>query len=247
MKVVDPATRPKAGHSGGPGTADPGRIHSCCDAMISLLTKAYGVQSDRISGPAWISDFMGPTRYAVDALMPADTTKTQFQLMFQSLLMDRFHLKIHHETRSFPGYELGVAKGGPKFQEEPSGPGIAGEAPAMKSMEGPGIIRIQSRAESISALATELGSAITQALGADPADLEVPKARVIDKTGLTGRYSYTLEFACEGCRGREPLVSDLPNIFIAMERQLGLKLQKTQSVPLDVVVVDHLDKIPTGN
>jgi len=90
---------------------------------------------------------------------------------------------------------------------------------------------------------------LTEALGGDTMDLSAPKARVTDKTGLTGKYSYTLEFACEGCRGpgaAEP-PADLATIFVAIEKQLGLKLEKTKDIPLDVIVVDHVDKTPTGN
>jgi len=265
VKVIDPATRPAFGHSGGPGTADPARIHYCCDAMITLLTRAYGVQSDRVSGPDWLADFGGPNRYTIDATLPPDTTKAQFQSMLQNLLVERFHLKVHRETRNYPGYDLVAAKGGSKLKEVTPSPLSAdagsrkptvknGEVvfppgPRMMSWGGSGRLRIESREKSIGDLASTLGSVITQALGGDTMDLSAPKARVTDKTGLTGKYSYTLEFACEGCRGpgaAEP-PADLATIFVAIEKQLGLKLEKTKDIPLDVIVVDHVDKTPTGN
>ena len=109
-----------------------------------------------------------------------------------------------------------------------------------------------------------MGSLIAQSLGSDPMDFASHKARVTDKTGLNSKYDFTLEFACEGCRGltsnlpifagrgdatpaAEPSESALPTIFAALEKQLGLKLEKTHDVLLDVIVVDRVDKVPTEN
>src|SRR5580700_7741780 len=122
VKAVNLASHPTFGNRGGPGTTDPGRIHLCCVGMFSLLMRAYDVQIDQISGPSWIMDNMGPNLYQVDATMPAQTTKAQFQLMMQSLLEDRFHMAVHRETRSFPGYDLVVAKDGPKLKQSKPDP-----------------------------------------------------------------------------------------------------------------------------
>jgi uncharacterized protein (TIGR03435 family) len=65
-------------------------------------------------------------------------------------------------------------------------------------------------------------------------------ARVIDKTGLTGRYDFTLEYAGLGDDATGP------NVFSAIEKQLGLKLDKSRA-PLDVIVIDHIDKVPVEN
>jgi hypothetical protein len=117
VKTVNLASHPVFGNRGGPGTSDPGRIHLCCVGMFSLMMRAYGVELDQIVGPAWIMENMGPNLYEVDAMMPAGTTNTHFQLMMRNLLTERFHLEIHRETRNFPGYELVLAKGGPKLGE----------------------------------------------------------------------------------------------------------------------------------
>lgn len=102
VKVVDLASHPAFGNSGGPGTGDPGRIHLCCVGMFALLMRAYGVDVDQIAGPSWILENMGPNLYQVDATMPPGTTKAQYQLMMQNLLAERFHLAMHRDTRSFP-------------------------------------------------------------------------------------------------------------------------------------------------
>ena len=283
VKSVNLASHPTFGNSGGPGTADPGRIHFCCVGMFSLLMRAYDVEIDQIIGPSWIMDNMGPNLYQIDATMPAGTTKAQFQLMMQNLLVERFHLAVHHETRSFPGYELVVAAGGPKLKESPSDPSAAvadtpqtpgrradgsvilPPGPQMLTSLGRGMVRVQIQEKPIGDLVKAMGRLIAQSLGADPTDFASRKARVVDKTGLTGKYDFTLEFSCAGCSGLiakmamgdgvavDSLASadtgggGLPNIFVAFERQIGLKLVKTKDTPLDVLVVDHVDKVPTGN
>ena len=97
-----------------------------------------------------------------------------------------------------------------------------------------------------------------------------PTPRVVDKTGLTGKYTFLLEFYnatmanlnLPGLFGRGGATSaagnsevpaanepggGFPNIFIAVQKQLGLRLDKTADVPLDVIVVDSVDKVPTEN
>jgi uncharacterized protein (TIGR03435 family) len=256
VKRIEPGTQPTFAHSGGPGTKDPGRIHYCCDAMLNLLTRAFDVQGDRVVGPSWIADFGGPNHYLIDATIPAGATKAEFLTMLQNLLAERFQLKVHHETRNFPGYELVVAKGGPKLDRQPKlrkPEELAGvELPSgarIISGEGIGRMWIQSQQKGMADLASTLGATITQALGADPVDFSIPKARVVDRTGLTGVYDYRIEFACEGCRRTASDANDpsgLPTVFQAVE-SLGLKLEKVKDIPLDVIVVDRLEKVPTGN
>ncbi|HUE11822.1 MAG TPA: TIGR03435 family protein, partial [Steroidobacteraceae bacterium] len=246
VKAVNLATHPVFGNEGGPGSSDPGRIHLCCVGMYSLLVRAYDVQVDQISGPAWIMDNMGPNLYLIDATMPAGTTLGQYRLMMQNLLVERFHLSIHRETRNFPAYELVVAKDGPKLQASVPAP----EGPDMKTSLGHGMVRVQAREKPISELVLAMGALIAHSQGVGLSDFAAPKARVVDRTGLTGTYDFTLEFNCEGCRGlgvpSDSTGSDLPTIFAALEK-LGLKLEKAKDVAMDVIVVDRVDKVPTEN
>ncbi len=111
---------------GGPGTSDPGRYTATQQDLKVIITTAYGVRLDQISGPAWFDD-PGPN-FTITATMPPDTTKAQFQLMLQNLLAERFHLALHHETRNFPGYDLVVAPGGLKLKPwAPDPNGIANQ------------------------------------------------------------------------------------------------------------------------
>jgi uncharacterized protein (TIGR03435 family) len=284
VKTVKLASHPVFGNRGGPGTSDPNRIHLCCVGMFSLLMRAYDVEIDQIIGPSWIMENMGPNLYQIDATTPAGTTKTQYQLMMQRLLMERFHLEMHRETRSFPGYELVVAKDGPTLKESASSPNavvaddmpqtpkrrtdgsvVLPPEPQMLMSLGRGMIRVQAQEKPIGDLVKGMGRLIALSLGEDANDFASKKPRVIDKTGLTGKYDFTIEFSCEGCRGlganmamangaadSSPAAdatfgSDLPNILVALEKQIGLKLVKTKAIPLDVIVVDHVEKVPTGN
>lgn len=278
VKVVKLAAHPVFGNKGGPGTSDPGRIHLCCVGMFSLLMRAYDVELDQIIGPVWIMENMGPNLYQVDATMPPETTKARYQLMMQQLLQERFHLEIHREKRIFPGYELVVAEGGPKLKEARPEPGptvpdttqlpkrnaegvfLLPPGPQMVTSLGWGVMVVQAQQKSIDDLVKVMGRMINQSLGEDPNDFASPKARVLDRTGFTGTYDFTLRFSCELCQFAAvngavvpptPPPADSPggepSIFAALRKQLGLKLNKISDVSLDVIVVDHVEKIPTAN
>ncbi|MGA9628164.1 MAG: TIGR03435 family protein [Bryobacteraceae bacterium] len=260
------------GMRGGPGTGDPGRITIARATLTNLLTRAYDVWFDQVSGPAWLNDGSAYA-YRIDATLPPNTTMEQFRLMLQNLLAERFHLRLHHETKLRPGYELVVASGGPKLKEwnpatsaAPGKPGVDGNgfptlppgAPVgfvMRSGGGAAAIRMTHR-ETMAMFCRGLGNNINMSNGTPTG----PQARVVDKTGLTGTYEFTLEFAgsvgmmpsapAEGEPGT-PLASDptggAPDIFTAVEKQLGLKLVKVKDIPVDILIVENADKVPTAN
>ena len=240
VKMVKLASHPVFANRGGPGTSDPGRVHICCVGMFSLLMRAYDVEIDQIVGPPWIMENMGPDLYQVDATMPPDTTKAQYQAMMQELLRERFHLEFHREKRNFPGYELLIAEGGPKLRESKPDQSDAGAqdnaaqfpkrdaegmlllppGPQMFTSLGRGTIIIQAKQKTVADLAKALGKTLNQALGENPNDFAAKKARVIDRTGLNGTYDFTLKFACELCQfavtngageGGQPPAADSPS------------------------------------
>jgi uncharacterized protein (TIGR03435 family) len=256
---VRPAVRDEDAPSftrGGPGTSDPERITFERQSLVRLLNVAYGLDYDQISGPGWI----GTELYTVVAKVPPGTTKEQVKIMWQDLLVERFHLKTHIIKKDFPVYELSVAKGGPKFRKSGDGPvklepGFPVPPPGQNwgwSFVAPRNTRLTFRDYSMEEfvrqqldwpLMTFLPSYGTIALG-----------RVVDKTGLDGRYDFTLEYA--GRRnspggafppplpdGESDTASDL---FGALRQQLGLILTEGKA-PLDVLVVDQVDKVPTEN
>jgi uncharacterized protein (TIGR03435 family) len=242
-------------------------------ALSQIIAKAYDVWPDQISGPDWIHD-RDAYAYSLAATMPANTTNDQFHAMMQNLLVERFHVRLHHVTQTRSGYELVVAQGGPKINEwSPPNPGAAAKRgidtkgfPKLDPGFGPGTAMVISgssgmapirmtRRESMAMFCLELGASINVSQGT-PFD-EVPP-RVVDKTGLVGIYEFNLEFAGlirpagrlpapEGEPGTAAASDPAPNIFTALEKQLGLQLRKLKNVPVDVLVIDYADKVPTEN
>jgi len=274
---VKPAGPPVPGETGGmrggPGTGDPGRITFSRATLSDLLARAYDVWPDQISGPAWLTD-RSEYAYRIDATLPPNTTMEQFRLMFRNLLAERFHVRLHHETRTRPGYELVVASGGPKLKEWTPATNAAAGKP---SVDGTGFLRlppgatvgfIMPRGGGVAPIRMtyrETMAMFCRALGADinisnGAPIASPQARVVDKTGLTGTYEFTLEFAGSigssgmmpsapaGGEPGAPLASDpAADIFTAVEKQLGLKLVKVRDIPVEMLIVDSAGKVPTEN
>jgi uncharacterized protein (TIGR03435 family) len=164
--------------------------------------------------------------------------------MLQALLADRFKLQVHHETKQVLGYELVVAKSGPKFQDKPDPDAPLGPngRPLPNSMR---IVPSNGGSEVIVQNFTmeQLAMLLSGHAGVDH--------RVVDKTGLTGKYNYKLSFAASQGAGPAGGPTDTtapdpaPSIFNALEDQLGLKLQRGVET-VDVVVVDHVER-PTAN
>jgi uncharacterized protein (TIGR03435 family) len=274
--------------TGGPGTSDTGRFRAPRINMINLLAKAFDVREDQITGPAWLRDLASANDYTIVATMPPGTTNAQFQKMLQNLLSERFHLVFHHETRNFPGYALVVDKGGPKFKEvvptEAAKPDQAPDsgdawrkrgADGFPTLTGPRTVtnlgrgqrRTKYQERTMAEFVFNLGFLIGSAQGRDVLQ-GFPQPRVVDRTGLTGKYTFILEYS-DASRARllanlpvfagnsdrdnatqavasEP-DSGLPNIFVAIQKELGLRLDKTADVPVDIIVVDSVAKVPTEN
>ena len=253
---------------GGPGTDDPGQITYPRTWLGTLLAMAYGVAFDQISGPDWFSS----EAYSIVAKIPPNTTKEQFNLMLQNLLAERFHLTLHHETREFQVYSLLVAEGGPKMR--PSPPDAESATPDSPDrhrldakgfpMLGPGARSVtvtgmgalygsvrSTHKETIGEFAEHLGAWINMSNGDGITRGSPPAPHVTDKTGLSGDFNFTLEFAGAGFPANSPLGTPMetwpgPTLFVALEKQLGLKLEKGKA-NLDVLVIDRADKVPTEN
>jgi uncharacterized protein (TIGR03435 family) len=234
--------------TGGPGTTDPGRFSDPAVTMRGLLMRAFGAESGQIIYPGWNNgDF-----YSVTATMPPDTTKAQFQAMLQELLVERFHLVVHHETRNFPAYELVIDKGGPKLKEAipPPDDGPEPTGPRTFVMDA-GVGNIKMKQQTTEDLARQLGMALGSAQMIQTQDMTLPLPRVVDRTGLTGKYTFTMQFPQPGPPGFTPGPDSpgaaLPDLFVTLRQQLGLRLTKTAGVPVDVIVVDSVDKVPVAN
>ena len=209
----------------GPATrmkGSPGRIDYTGVPLKWLIRQAYRVQDSQISGPDWL-DTEG---YDITATYPAATPGREVSLMWQNLLAARFSLAVHRETRDVPAFALVPGKGGATVRTV--------DAPAGGFQVKPdGTLRHFKSQTTAAALAVYL----SDQLGSP----------VIDRTELKG----TLDIALDWSVVDPPQPSDdparnLPPLRIAVEKQLGLKLEPRKT-PLEVVIVDHAEKVPTEN
>lgn len=230
------APHSQRGSQGGPGSKDPGRYTFNAANLDDLIAVAYHVDYFQISSKAALDQQL----FDLSAKVPEGATKEQFRLMLQNLLAERFHLKAHVESRDFPGYELTVAKTGFKPKEPkalddfPTLPaGRPGLTSRHTSSGGSILIRTRVQQQTMASFASSL----------QPPDGEP----VVDRTGLPGKYDFTFEYAHD--IPNAPAGSQrslLPDLFSALQQQLGLQLIH-KKVPFDVVVVEAIDKLPTEN
>ena len=199
-----------------------------------LIMEAYDVRAFQVSGgPGWMST----ERWDIEA--KAEGVQGQLPIgqtlkMLRALIADRFHLEVHHETKETTIYALLVSKNGSKLTNH------TGEPPRPTE-------RLRMRPGSISAKQVGIAALVRQLT------LQLGR-QVVDKTGLTGEYDFTLEWTPEpGQGGPEsiglppdpglvpPSDSNGPSIFTALQEQLGLRLD-AQKGPVDVIVVDRAEK-----
>src|SRR5690242_14981596 len=109
VKPAGPVVMGQKTKSGGPGTAEPGRVTLTHVPLAYLLTEAHDVWLDQVSGPAWVSDW--GHAFTIVATMPPSTTREQYRVMLQNLLAERFGVRVHIERQTRSGYELVVAEG----------------------------------------------------------------------------------------------------------------------------------------
>lgn len=208
----------------------------------ALLQIAYGFDAPVVGAPDWVADtfytIQARSDEAADARL-ARLTDNEVRLekrnAIRVLLAERFGLKTHLETRNTSIYNLVVGKGGVKMQPVPPLPlPDNGEAPAPPR---PSDVRAHGSQHGLEFVGSN--ASMRAIAGALSSMVEAP---VVDQTGLTGTYNYTLQF---GRDWSEHDPDSWPSIFTAVQEQLGLKLEAAhESVPN--LVVDHITK-PTEN
>lgn len=190
-----------------------------------LITMAYRLKDNQVSGlPAWAD----AEHFDISAEAGAGAVgrSDEVRAMLRALLVERFGLVFHKETREMPVYTLVVGKNGPKLKPA-SAPRPAADRGAEQKTSGN---RGELEAENlpITGLVDDLSTIVER--------------MVIDKTGLTGSYDFTLRFTPRAGSSED---ADAPSIFTAVEEQLGLKLEPAQG-PVEMFQVDKLEK-PSGN
>jgi uncharacterized protein (TIGR03435 family) len=202
-----------------------------------LIAAAYNLNSKEISGgPDWTDS----DHYDIQALTPgaARPNRDEQMAMLRTLLAERFKLSFHREKKDFSIYVLEAAKGGPKMGSG-DGPGLRPstaaptDPPAVISTVYPDKMQLPARNATMADFVAMLQRAL----------LDRP---VVDKTGLTGRYDFDLEWAPDETQfgGEVPVAptdAQAPPFFTALEQQLGLRLEATHG-PAEALVVDHVER-----
>jgi len=243
----------KPNHSGQPHgmfAFRPGRFTATCVPLRALMAYAYHVRGFQIyGGPSWVSsETFDIEAKEPEALgeeirkLPPDERFKKNASLLQSMLVDRFKMRMTRETRELPIYALVVAKNGPKLEKAKPGVGIEWNTRELHIERG----RITARGVELVTLAR----ALSQELG----------RTVIDRTGLKGAYEVTLEWAPDPTQslmgmgpGGGPPPDNAPpppdpsgpSIFTAIQEQLGLKLESTKG-PVEILVIDQIEK-PSEN
>jgi bla regulator protein blaR1 len=237
----------------GPNNTDPGRF-TAHTHLLSLVLTAYDIPIYRLSD----TQDLYTRQVDIQAKMPVDTTREQFDVMLQNLLADRFGLKVHWTTRQIGIYALVVAKGGPKLKlaapDSPPGSKDAGKSLADRvgsdgfPIPPPGNgawIGVAPAGKMIMRGHNETAAEMARAIGVRTLD-----GPLTDATGLTGNYDYTVFWSMQATsavlRGMPLDEPDGPSIFDAVQEQLGLKIEKRKG-PVQMLVVDHVDNKPTEN
>ena len=213
--------------------------------VAQLIGWAYGMdwRSQVLGGPDWVQS----TRFNVQATsdgaaddklvkLTDDQAKLEKQHMLQVLLSDRFKLKVHMETKQMPAFVLAIARHGQKLHTAASADSnpvnINGSRhPPIGSNADPRGIAIVGRNASITDLVSILQFQT--------------RMNVIDQTGLTENYDFTLQFHGTLSEMNDDNGTKWPPVETAIQEQLGLQLKETKA-PISVIVIDHIEK-PSEN
>ncbi len=260
----------RVGSVGGPGTTDPTHLNTSATSLRNLLQSAFDVKNFQIVSPEPLNEMFD---FALG--LPENATKDDVKIMWRNLLISRFGLKYHIEQREFQVDELLIGSKGHKLTEnkdaDPPPPDPSSGPVAIKmDNEGrpilprPGLInfmtsnngtvtaRMVAKAQPLSALATNLSNQFSHP--------------VVDKTGLTGKYDFFVEYTPADSRAIAGILAPPPppgaaganiptptaaadpgvDIATAVQQQLGLRIAKGKGM-LDVVIVDKIERTPTEN
>jgi uncharacterized protein (TIGR03435 family) len=234
----------KADRRGGPGSPDPGTFTCRNCPIFWILSEAYELHTYDYVAPEWLHT----NRFDFAAKAPLDATKDDFRKMLQDLLVDRFKLAVHRESRQMSLYELTVG---------PDDPKLAVASPTVATEDTGGYKPFESDAEGFPILPRSTSYALRRGRGRARSQNEpiswfveflgnqllVP---VVDRTGLTERYDFLLSWAFEVVPGPTTADNHRSALIDATRHQLGLRLQRKKG-QAEVLVVDHIEKTPTEN
>jgi uncharacterized protein (TIGR03435 family) len=211
----------------------PDSLHAINATLASLIQSAYGVRPDRlVGGPNWVR----ATRFEVNAKAAQALPREQLRQMAQRLLEDRFGVVLTKEQREQEAYVMRLARAdgrlGPDVRRAADGC-ADGVAPAGAQPAGPPLPSSTGARPTFwgrCATIAGVGGGLSRNLGIE----------VVDQTGLEGRWDYVLAYApltADAAVSPEPGQASLPSVFVAVEEQLGLKLERNPHGTAEYVVI----------
>ncbi len=219
----------------GIGVDRSGKFTTRNETLLDLITFAWGIHSTQVVGAP---DWLGTARYEIVAKPDIEgiPNDKQVRSMMRKLITDRFKLTFHNDKKELTVYTIAVGKTGPKLTQADAD---AGNLPGL-GLRGLGRAAIRNA---------------TMADFASFMQTVVVNRPVVDRTGLTAKYNFTLDWTPDETQfpdrqGLPPAPADpnaetFPDLFTAIQQQLGLKLESAK-LPVDVLVIDHVEK-PSAN
>jgi uncharacterized protein (TIGR03435 family) len=262
MKVAAPFDALGYRDEGGPGTASPGQWRCANIPLDALIMKAWNLDRFQLSR----SSSTDNARYDIVAKVPPGTSRSDVNLMIRRLLMERVSLTVHQESKEQKIREMTIAKGGIKMKPAEQAPSDAPAAAPRLGFDSDGNPQLPPGSPRMVRLATVAGVFIVGRMqGIDDLARTLQASigqKIIDKTGLTGKYDYTLKLALPATVARSapngsaantapgaevPEAGDPgPSLEVAIVEQLGLKLQPAKAT-VEILVVDRFNRVPTEN
>jgi uncharacterized protein (TIGR03435 family) len=234
---------------GGPDTPDPGRIAYTNVTLTNAILKAWDLKPWQAAGPAWLST----DRFDIAATIPVGAAADDFRAMLRRLLTDRFHLVTHHEARQLQGYELALGKGAPMLKpSSENGPDVQptempkSDANGFPVLTAPGLVMMEGlQGKAVVSFLTARAQPVSALVETLSREFRLP---VLDRTGLAGKFDFTLEFAPQapGALPPEGAEDSAANLIRAVPQQLGLRLEP-KKIAVDVLVVDKADRALAEN
>ena len=199
--------------------------------MVDLISLAYDIDNDKIlAGPSWLD----MRRFDVSARAPSGSTPEQAKLMLQTLLAERFSLKIHKDSKELPGFVLSAGSGKPKMKP-------AADAAAPPNCQG----QPQTPSpDTVPQQVVDCHSMSMDDLARLVANIANGSGSALNKTGLEGKWDFTIKWTPPALLARAG--ADGISIFDAVDKQLGLKLEAGK-IAQPVIFVDSVNEAPTPN
>jgi uncharacterized protein (TIGR03435 family) len=222
--------------------------------LQAVIQEAYGVQANQIEGvPEWAKNAAYNLEVKIDK---SEVSKDEMingepgppmetRRILRAILADRFKLAWHYETKDLQNYALVVADEGSKLQPSKSADDSSGQVQMVDRRLMGESIRMKREGGQTQAMearnmpTTDFATQLSRNLG----------TVVVDKTGLPGKYDFTLKWTADAAANGSPAgdsvdagAADVPSsIFTALQQQLGLKLE-LQKAPTKVLVIDHVER-----